>query len=204
MSYRPSVSNERTRHHNLKDQMSILPRFSDHGFRSEYDVNSKALTLRSASVVRVMVCVVVFGLSFFGLVSVVRSVSEPAIRHGRAMVSGVHGIVASAMESARSQDERLSEAHNRARQEYLSRISSRRGMQDSSVPIATTRRHSSLLIRMAALKHTELSTLDKDLVKQYFPYWIEKETEPDNKLNIDVVLSDLIIAVSSLARDAYQ
>ena len=183
MSWRPAA----VRAHGGR-QLSLLPQFDApphvHDFSLEH--RPPALPQRSGPLRALSFCVTA-SLCVVGALAIVGVAAEPAARHGQMIAQNVRSVVGDAIAHANDAAEARSRLNAAAKQEYLQR----RGLAE---PPARRVASSSLLLRLAAIRKAEASTLDDDLVAQFFPRW-----KTESGWNESEVLKDLILAVSHLA-----
>lgn len=170
-------------------QLSLLPQFEApphvHDFSLEH--RPPALPQRTGPLRALSLCVT-SAFCAVGALALVGLAAEPAARHGQIIAQNVRNVVGDAIAHANDAAEARSRMQAASRAEYMQR----RGL--AAEPPAKRPASSSLLLRLAAIRKSEASALDDDLIAQFFPRW-----KTEGEWNQREVLKDLILAVSHLA-----
>ena len=198
MSQRPAATCRHAGSHGF----TLLPQFNvpDHVHSFALERAPPQLPAR-AGLYRVLTTCVMGLLSLIGCVAIGSWVAEPALRGGRSVIGNLGTAMGSAIERANEAAERqktIRQAHSRRKLAYREDKLDIDASDD--LYLETKRSRSSLLLRMAALRTSdETSLLNTDAVERYFPEWMD-----ESGLKSDAVLKDLVVAVAVLAHESFE
>lgn len=175
--------------------LQMLPQFHPPGDVQIFPLESRPPTLPPRNS-QSRTCLMAVGvvLCVFGSYSMLNAAAEPFVRHSSRFASGVKAAVSGAIAHANAEAEQHASRHYQARERYMARR--RASVNEASSPPSTQPSKATLLLRLAALRAEDAPAIDERAVEQLFPLWL---SEHSSRWNNDVVMRDLVLAVSQIA-----